>query len=158
MSVAGDLVLRAAGANDLPALLALYQQLHPQDAPMDVPHARATFESILGNPLLELMVAEAEGVVVATCYLNVIPNLSRGLAPYAVLENVVTEQRLRGQGIGKAMVAHALARAWQRGCYKVMLQTGSQRESTHQFYRACGFSSSEKFAFVARHPAPSPPR
>ena len=32
------------------------------------------------------------------------------------------------------------------------LQTGSRQESTHAFYRACGFASDDKFAFVARAP------
>ena len=39
--------------------------------------------------------------------------------------------------------------AWAAGCYKVMLQTGSTRESTHAFYRACGFSGTDKHAYVA---------
>ena len=35
---------------------------------------------------------------------------------------------------------------------KVMLQTGSRRESTHAFYRSCGFDPDEKTAYVS-HPA-----
>ena len=40
--------------------------------------------------------------------------------------------------------------AWKEGCYKAMLQTGSKQESTHAFYRACGFRADEKTGYVAR--------
>ncbi|MBC7957384.1 MAG: GNAT family N-acetyltransferase [Cytophagales bacterium] len=145
-----NVLVRLARPEDLPALLVLYRQLHPDDPDVDLTLSKAVFDGILASPHFELFVAEADGVVAATCYLNVIPNLSRKLAPYAVLENVVTDQALRNQGIGKAIVGHALHLAWQRGCYKVMLLTGSRKESTHQFYRACGFLADEKFAFVAK--------
>jgi len=148
-------LVRAATLADLPALLVLYRQLHPDDPAIEPSLCRPVFDEILANPKLELIVAELDGAVVATCYLNIIPNLSRSLSPYGVLENVVTEQRLRGQGLGQAIVKHALTRAWARGCYKVMLQTGSRQESTHAFYRACGFRADEKFAFLARPPAES---
>jgi hypothetical protein len=48
-------------------------------------------------------------------------------------------------------MAATLQAAWDAGCYKVMLQTGSRRESTHAFYRRCGFDPEEKTAYVA-HP------
>lgn len=142
--------VRLARPEDLHAVLALYRQLNPDDPPLEAGLGQAVFEGILASPHFELIVAEFGGVVAGTCYLNVVPNLSRNASPYAVLENVVTEQALRGRGIGQAVVSHALGRAWARGCYKVMLQTGSRRESTHRFYRQCGFSADDKFAFVAR--------
>ncbi len=62
----------------------------------------------------------------------------------------MTDIAFRNQGFGKAVVKFALDYAWKSGCYKVMLQTGSKRESTHRFYRSCGFAEGEKFAFIAR--------
>jgi GNAT superfamily N-acetyltransferase len=88
----------------------------------------------------------------ATCYLNLIPNVTRQASPYGIIETVVTEASRRNQGLGKKIIEHALRFAWDRGCYKVMLPTGSKRESTHNFYKACGFSANDKFAFVARPP------
>ncbi len=147
-----DVLLRIAKPEDLLPLLALYRQLNPDDPPIEPALGRALFNDILASPYFELFVAELAGEVVGTCYLNIVPNLSRGLSAYAVLENVVVEQRLRGRGIGQAVVIHALNLAWQRGCNKVMLMTGSRKESTQQFYRKCGFSADEKFAFLARPP------
>jgi hypothetical protein len=47
-------------------------------------------------------------------------------------------------------MTETLQSAWDAGCYKVMLLTGSRRPSTHAFYRACGFSGDDKTGFVAR--------
>jgi GNAT superfamily N-acetyltransferase len=149
------LVLRLAHFDDFDALMALYRQLNPDDTDSPRPPLEDILLRILASDHLEIAVAERDGRVVATCYLNVIPNLTRGGSPYAVMENVVVEEGLRGHGVGRALVRWSLGRAWARGCYKVLLQTGSREERTHRFYAACGFSATEKFAFVAR-PGPLP--
>jgi len=141
-----------ARLEDLPALLALYGQLHPEDPPLDAARARQTFEQIFASPALGLFVAEAAGTVRATCYLNVIPNLTRSARPYAIIENVVTGTAHEGRGLGRAVIAHALAEAWRADCHQVMLMTGSSPPRTHRFYEACGFERGSKTGHVARPP------
>jgi GNAT superfamily N-acetyltransferase len=143
-------LFREAGPDDFEAISRLYRQLHPHDpVPQDGSDV-ATFKQILNTPGLHLFVLEAEGAVVATAYLNVIPNLTRSASPYAVIENVVVDQDRRGTGLGKRIMAATLQAAWDAGCYKAMLQTGSRNPATHAFYRACGFSSDAKTAYLAR--------
>ena len=150
-------MIREAESADFERVMELYQQLHPNDPMVDDGSDRRTYDEILATPNLHLFVLEDEnGIINATCYLNFIPNITRQVSPYCVIENVVTELSLRNQGFGKQVIAHALQFAWDRGCYKVMLQTGSRRESTHNFYKSCGFSADDKFAFVARPPAITP--
>lgn len=143
-------VFRDAQAGDYEAILRLYGQLNPDDDATPTPGLRTVFDTVLGREGLLLLVLELEGAVVATTYLNVVPNLTRGGSPYALIENVVVDEALRGRGYGKALMAHTLETAWAAGCYKVMLLTGSTQESTHAFYRACGFSDTDKSAYVAR--------
>jgi N-acetylglutamate synthase-like GNAT family acetyltransferase len=143
-------MIREANAGDFDAITRLYQQLHPEDPAVMDGSDRAVFEKILASPLLTLLVLESDGDVVATAYLNVVPNLTRSASPYAVVENVVVDERVRGTGLGKVLMAETLKRAWNAGCYKAMLMTGSKRPSTHSFYRGCGFSSDAKTAFLAR--------
>ena len=112
------------------------------------------FEEIVRAPGLRIFVLEEDGVIVATTYLNVIPNLTRSASPYAVIENVVVDESRRGTGLGKEIMAATLGAAWDAGCYKAMLMTGSRRPSTLAFYRACGFSPDAKSAFLARPPSP----
>lgn len=143
-------MFREARAEDFDAVVALYRQLNPDDPPIEDGSAAATFARILAAPGLHLFVLEMDGALVASTYLNVIPNLSRKAAPYAVIENVVVEERLRGTGLGKQIMGATLEAAWSAGCYKAMLMTGSRRPSTLAFYEACGFSPDAKSAFLAR--------
>lgn len=151
--MSAGLALRDARRDDLDALAALYLQLNPDDAGAPRAALPAILERILAADGLDILVGELDGRVVATCYLNVIPNLTRGGRSYAVVENVVVDAALRGQGHGQALVRHALARAWAAGCYKALLQTGSRDPAVLGFYASCGFSRSDKTGFVARPPA-----
>ncbi|GAB2569502.1 GNAT family N-acetyltransferase [Kribbella endophytica] len=143
-------MFRTAGPGDFEAIAGLYQQLHP-DEPLLTD--RSGFDRIIASESFRLWVLEVDGDVVATTYLNLVPNLTRGSRPYAVVENVVVDKSRRGTGLGKQVMAGTLQAAWDAGCYKVMLMTGSKRESTHAFYRACGFRDDVKQAFQARPPA-----
>lgn len=143
-------MIREARSTDFDAVMQLYRQLNPDDPTLDDGTDRGVFDQILATQMVRLLVLERDGVVVATTYLNVIPNLTRSAAPYAVIENVVVDEHIRGTGLGKQIMAATLSSAWKAGCYKAMLMTGSKRPSTHAFYRACGFSPDAKAAFLAR--------
>ena len=144
--------VREAQSSDAAAVLELYRQLHPDDPVLEDGRDLAVLDQILASDWLTLYLVEDAGRVLGTAYLNVIPNVTRGARPYAIIENVVTDEAVRGQGYGQALMAGVLEAAWAQGCYKVMLQTGSRRASTHAFYRACGFSQDDKTGYVARPP------
>ena len=143
-------MVREAGTADFEAVMQLYRQLHPKDPAVENGRAAEVFADILRTPGLRLFVLEDDGVVIGTTYLNLIPNLTRGASPYAVIENVVVDADRRGRGLGKELMAGTLRAAWEAGCYKVMLATGSRNPATHAFYERCGFSPDEKAAYVAR--------
>jgi GNAT superfamily N-acetyltransferase len=143
-------MFRVAGPDDFAPIMALYRQLHPSDPVLRDGSDAAAFRSILASPALHLFVLDTAGDIVATTYLNVIPNLTRSASPYAVIENVVVDAAHRGTGLGRQIMAGTLQAAWDAGCYKVMLMTGSRDPATHAFYRACGFSGDTKTAYVAR--------
>lgn len=106
---------------------------------------------MLNQPGFTCIVGFTGGHLVSSCCLAIIPNLTRGARPYALIENVVTHRDFRRQGYAKALLSEALSRAWSKECYKAMLLSGSQRSETHRFYESCGFRSEEKKGFVA-HP------
>ncbi|MGC4942353.1 GNAT family N-acetyltransferase [Kribbella sp. DT2] len=143
-------MFREAREDDFDAIARLYQQLHPEEPLLT---DRSGFDTIIASESFRLYVLERDGAVVATTYLNLVPNLTRGSRPYAVIENVVVDEQHRGTGLGQEIMAGTLQAAWDAGCYKAMLMTGSKRESTHAFYRACGFRDDVKQAFQARPPA-----
>jgi GNAT superfamily N-acetyltransferase len=143
-------VFRDAQPSDLAGVIRLYRQLHPEDDPVVDASDAAVFSQIADAPGLRLLVLVRDGAVVATTYLNVIPNLTRSASPYAVIENVVVDEPLRRTGLGKRIMAATLQAAWEAGCYKAMLMTGSRNPATHGFYEVCGFSADAKTAYVAR--------
>jgi GNAT superfamily N-acetyltransferase len=146
-----DIEIRPAESGDLAALLELYRHLNPID--QSFPSNRTepeVWRTMLDQPGFSCIVGMSEGLLIASCCLAIIPNLTRGGRSYALIENVVTHIDYRRRGVGTAVVSHALRIAWQAGCYKVMLLTGSKRPEVHQFYRSCGFRSDDKTGFVAR--------
>ncbi|MDD5191346.1 MAG: GNAT family N-acetyltransferase [Dehalococcoidales bacterium] len=144
-------MIRFAVEKDLPGIVALLHQLNTDDPVVTDERYKTVFLQILANPNLKLCVVVENDKVISTCYLNIIPNLTRDASPYAVIENVVTDIAYRNKGYGKRVIEYALKHAWQQGCYKVMLQTGSTKESTHRFYKSCGFEA-RKTAYNIRNP------
>ncbi len=148
--------VREALPSDLPAIHALYSDLHDGDEPAD-PAARAAAERVLAaHPGAHLFLAWADGEPVASCVLFVLPNLSRGARPFGLVENVVTRRDRRNRGYATALLGHVLAFAWAAGCYKVMLLTGCTDPGVHRLYAKAGFRAGVKTGYMAYPPdAPS---
>jgi GNAT superfamily N-acetyltransferase len=148
-----SVVVRPANRSDFEAVSRLYAELNVDDPPVVGPEYVRVFEEILEREGVEILLLELDGEVLGSTYLNLIPNLSRGGRPYAVIENVVIAARRRGEKLGRRLMDATLERAWAAGCYKAMLQTGSKTPATHAYYRACGFAGDAKTAYLARPPA-----
>ncbi len=143
--------IRLAKRNDFDQLLGLMRQLNPSDPELsDV--GLKVFGEIVGSKYLDLIVAEEESTLLGSCYLNIIPNITRDGRPYALIENVVTDSANRNRGIGEALLNHAVELAWKQNCYKVMLMSGRTEEAVHAFYKKCGFNADEKQAYIQRAP------
>ena len=141
--------IRLAKYGDYQQVLGLLRQLNPDDPPDSV-LVRDAYDGILASYNLRLLVAEEEGVLLSTCYLNLIPNVTRGGRPYAVIENVVTDAKHRKRGIGKAVMLEAIEQARRANCYKIMLMTGQSDPGVHTFYKSCGFAPDKKQAYLLR--------
>ncbi len=145
--------IRDATEGDLPGLAALYRHLDPGDAPCPPEVAAEALRRLGGLPGSAVLVGEADGALVASCTLVVIPNLTRGGAPYGLIENVVTHGAHRGRGHGTRLLRAAVARGWAAGCYKVMLLTGATEPGVLAFYAAAGFEQTKTGFQVRRIPA-----
>ncbi len=144
-----SVTIREVTEAELPALLHLYTQLNPNDPPLPLGEAAEIWKT-MAQPNQCVYGAYRENELVAACTLIVIPNLTRGGRPYALVENVVTHPDHRRRGYATALLKHALVSAWERNCYKAMLLTGSKNEATLRFYENAGFRRGVKTGFVAR--------
>lgn len=141
--------IREAQVEDLPVLLELYLHLHETTVPDPESSAvQAMWRRIADDPWHHILLGCLDGVPVSSCVLAVIPNLTRGPRPYALIENVVTAVGYRGNGYATKLLETAAELARQADCYKIMLLTGSKNPATLEFYRRAGFNSGDKTAFI----------
>lgn len=138
-----SIVMRQAQADDLPAVLALYAQPGLDDGRvLDEEQARALWAEFARYPNYHLYVAcdERDDAVVGSYALLVMHNLAHRGTPSAVAEDVVVAPGRQGQGIGRQMMAHAVAQAREAGCYKLALSSNRKRQAAHAFYESLGFA------------------
>ena len=141
-------MIREAKTEDLQELLELYLDLHEDSIPEDNEHLRDTWAQIIGDPNHHIIVNVVDGRIVSSCVCVIIPNLTRGVRPYAFIENVVTHHGYRGRGLAGECLAYARQVALEENCYKMMLLTGSKDPHTLHFYEKAGYNSSDKTAFI----------
>ena len=142
--------IRAARADDLDGLLALYRELRPQDPRLPSGAAQGALERLLARDDIHLLVCEAGEALVATCMLAIIPNLASEARPFGVIEHVVTLQAHRARGHARRIMERALELAWAADCYKVLLLSGTQRVSAHKLYESLGFNGDVERGFVIK--------
>ena len=144
-----DVAFRAARRDDVAAIVALLA-----DDPLGAERELASdppaacyldaFDAIARNANVLLAVAEMEGEVVGCLQLDVLPGLSRRGAWSGQIESVAVARRLRGRGIGAAMIRWALARCRERGCALIQLTSHKSRTGAHRFYARLGFEASHE--------------
>lgn len=141
-------MIREIKENELSELLELYMHLHEKSVPEMTEHLKNTWNMIMQDKNYHIIVKEADGKIAASCVCVIIPNLTRGIRPYALIENVVTHADYRGKGYATECLNYAKDIAVNENCYKMMLLTSSKQESTLNFYRKAGYNSNDKTAFI----------
>ncbi|MCL1858279.1 MAG: GNAT family N-acetyltransferase [Oscillospiraceae bacterium] len=148
------LKIREVVLEDLPDLYDLYMNhltkspKAPQDEPQDIFKWTDLLVKLIVDPDYHLLVGEIDSKTVSSVTLIIIRNLTHNLRPYALIENVVTHENHRNNGYASALIDYAEKIAKDNKCYKIMLMTGSKKESTLRFYEKCGFNKNDKTGFI----------
>jgi ribosomal protein S18 acetylase RimI-like enzyme len=133
------ITIRSASEVDVPALLALFEELHPDDPVPSAQAVASAWRAIEGQSGRAVLLAESDGAVVGTIDCTTLPNLTRGARSFMLVENVVVAAGHRRLGVGVALMEAAFALARQARCYKVQLLSRASREAAHAFYESLGF-------------------
>lgn len=143
MSVA----VRAAGAADVPAVLALvralaeYERLEPPDAHAE---ARFTRDGFGASPRFEVLLAERGGAVVG--YALFLFTYSTFLArPTLWLEDLFVEPASRRHGAGGALLRALAARAVREGCGRMEWAALTWNRLAIDYYERLGAGALEEW-------------
>ncbi|MEW2614337.1 GNAT family N-acetyltransferase [Streptomyces sp. NPDC047880] len=141
----GDLEIRAAVADDVPAIVAMLADdpLGAQrESPDDLTPYLTALERLSADPNQRLVVAAREGKVVGTLQLTIIPGLSRRGATRSIIEGVRIHADERGSGLGTRLIEWAIEESRNLECRLVQLTSDKTRTDAHRFYERLGFTAS----------------
>lgn len=122
------LTVRDAAAADLPAITAIYAHhvLHGtgtfEEEPPDEAEMAARMERVRQAGCAWLVAVDAAGTVLGYGYFA--PFRPRSAYRYTAEDSVYVRDDIRGQGVGKALVAELLARAEAKGIRQMMAVIG----------------------------------
>ncbi|HET6809485.1 MAG TPA: GNAT family N-acetyltransferase [Acidimicrobiales bacterium] len=104
------------------------------------PPGRDELGEITASPATVLFVARLDGRMVGSLTL-VLFRIPTGMR--AIIEDVVTDEAVRGRGVGSALTRAALDRAGAAGCRSVDLTSRPSREAANRLYQQLGFKRRE---------------
>ena len=141
-------MVREIRENELHELLELYLFLHEETVPENTEYLMNTWKGIISDKNHHIIVKVIGEKIVSSCVCVIIPNLTRNIRPYALIENVVTHKEFRKKGYATECLNYAKGIAERENCYKMMLLTGTKSDSTLRFYSNAGYNSTDKTAFI----------
>ncbi|GGV76305.1 GNAT family acetyltransferase [Streptomyces griseoloalbus] len=134
----GDLEVRAAVADDLPAIVAMLADdpLGAQrESPDDLAPYLTALQRLSADPHQHLVVAVREGRVVGTLQLTIVPGLSRRGSTRSIIEGVRVHADERGSGLGSRLIEWAIDASRREGCQLVQLTSDNSRTDAHRLPR-----------------------
>ena len=141
---------KSTDANDLKVLYFEYLTHFPPKEEQDMVLWQNLLDKFEKDENMHLLVVEEDGKVVSSVQMAIIEGLTHNVRPFAVIENVVTHMDYWNKGYASALLEKASEIAKEYRCYKVFLETGSNKESTLNFYRNNCFAIDEKHSCLNR--------
>jgi len=132
-----EIVVRTALPADIDRIADLLSDLAGKR--LSVEDASNRFDLIAGEPDQELLVADAEGMVIGLLAFRIRHNIE-SVSHYGEVASIVVDGSWRTKGVGRRLIDHAEALARQRKCIGLWLVSGFGREAeAHKFYDRLGF-------------------
>jgi N-acetylglutamate synthase-like GNAT family acetyltransferase len=129
-------LIRNAKSEDCARLAELCTQLGYPSVETDL--ARRLPE-VLKRPMEAVFVAEMERGVVGWVHVRVSPNLE--VDRMAEIAGLVVDDKLRGKGIGRALMDQAEEWARRMDCSELWLRSNVIRKGAHRFYEVLGYTN-----------------
>jgi ribosomal protein S18 acetylase RimI-like enzyme len=135
----------AAAIEVTPELIEGMARLIPQLSPLATIPTAEELRQILSSPVITLLVARTDGALSGMLTLIVfrVATAMRG-----IIEDVVVDERYRGQDISEQLTREALAHASAAGLRTVNVTSRPSREAANRLYERMGFERRETNAYI----------
>jgi ribosomal protein S18 acetylase RimI-like enzyme len=135
------ITISVAGPDDAEELTAALVGLVPQLSRSNPPPGLDAVRAMLAHEAITQFVARAdEGAIVGVSTLAVFP-IPTGQRAW--VEDVIVDESVAGQGIGRLLTEAMLERARELGCVTVDLTSRPSREAANHLYKKVGFVERE---------------
>ncbi len=143
-------MIRRAVESDLPNVVRLLsiadEGIVKDDSPSEPLDSRyaASLAAIASDPNNMLLVSEVGGRVAGAFHFTTIQYVTHRGGRVGMIESVIVDPDMRGQGIGEAMMRWAVDEGRRRGCLRLQLTSNKVRKRARAFYERLGFVASHE--------------
>lgn len=137
--------IRVATEEDLGALVELLRALFSieSDFTPDARRQRRGLKMMLEDPDRRVvLVAERDRQVIGMVTVQLLVSTAEGAAS-GLLEDMVVDERARGEGIGARLLQAAERWAFERGATRLQLLADRMNRPAHRFYRRMGWTGTQ---------------
>jgi ribosomal protein S18 acetylase RimI-like enzyme len=142
-----SITVRDAEAQDSAAITELVREL-AATAGEETPVTEAYVTKYLASPTSRALLAEIGGQVAGLLTYSVRPDLYHA-ASTCLIEELVVREKMRGQGVGTALLDELFSRLTALGCAEVSVTTLPGNTKAIEFYKAHGLI--DEAIFLEKH-------
>jgi ribosomal protein S18 acetylase RimI-like enzyme len=102
------------------------------------------FRAHLDSPEAEIFLAELDGNIAGAVSLWFRPRLN-WTTPEAWIPDLYVDPAFRRRGAARALLDACVAAARERGCHRLVLESGHERAEAHLLYESYGFTHGGRF-------------
>jgi ribosomal protein S18 acetylase RimI-like enzyme len=118
-----------------------FQRLVPQLTTNNPPPSFNDLSALVRDPASTLMVARTEDQRIIGALTMAVYRVPTGIR--AIIEDVIVDNSARGQGVGEALMKHAIEIAREKGAGNISLTSNPMREAANRLYLRMGFTKRE---------------
>ena len=122
-----------------------FQRLVPQLTNNNPPPSFNDLTALVRDSSSTLMVARKDSGEIVGALTLAVYRVPTGVR--SIIEDVIVDNSVRGQGVGEAMMKYAIDLAREKGASNISLTCNPMRESANRLYQRMGFKKRETNAY-----------
>jgi ribosomal protein S18 acetylase RimI-like enzyme len=136
--------VREASSKDIPIILGLLYELgrpKPQKD-SDVDSFRKLVKKYIDDNDKKILLVQLDDTeIIAMVSIVFLQRLNQNSLELYIPELIVRE-KFQHKGVGKKLINYCISIGKEKKCHRIRLESGNQRNESHQFYKKLGFDQS----------------